>query len=142
MAGPNPLRITVGPHGYLEAIVRRARRVTNVHRVRGHCYQPHGARQAVLRITYKNGDPRDPDPDTRESIDRLRREFSSAFPEWWISVEWSQHDPYRVKPVEKSQIVDGWVIQTLACGHRVKGEKLRSKRICGCCSAEAEDGDS
>lgn len=127
-----PKRMKVDPHKYLEAIARRAKRLAGVHRVSTQVFGRPGEK-ASLRVTFKGADW-DPDPELRESVDQLRREFSAAFPEWGISVQWVKHTPTLIRRVVRSFIGNDQVIQELDCGHRVNGERIRKKRVCQCCS--------
>lgn len=134
MRQERPVRVKAKPHAYLEAIVRRAKRIPEIYRISSKVFGRYGAEKAILYISYKDGDWSAPDPVLEEQVNVLRREFSAAFPEWGIAAQWRKHDPYAVRPVASSVIMDGYVWQTLDCGHRVRGERIRTKRHCSCCT--------
>lgn len=132
---PKKTALNKDPFGYLEAIARRAKRLGGVHQASARVFGGPGNHQAELRIVFY-GDTYEPDPALREAIAKLRREFSSAYPEWGISDHWQCHVPTRIRRVVRSMIGNGRVIQALECGHRVDGERLRKYRVCECCSGE------
>ncbi len=135
MARPRKLR--KNPLAYADAIEKRISKVEGVHRT-SKMYLGR-QRHVSLVVTYHAApDGEDgPDPLLENRVDDLRREFSTAFPEWGISIEWRLHLPVRIRPVVDVQIVDGYLVYKLTCGHYVKGERIKVKRRCECCTEGA-----
>jgi hypothetical protein len=131
-----PQRIKIKPEAYLDAIARRAKRLDGVISVRAQMASRYT--QAVLWISFRG------DHDFRvpvlleDSVDDMRREFATRFPEIGISVNWSMVPLTRVVPVVHSYIEGDRILQELKCGHIVKGERIRKKRQCQCCAETME----
>ena len=134
-----PKKLRVDPVRYLEAIEKRIRAMSGVRKVK---IGPWPRQQkAVVEVAYypaRDGH-HSADPVLAEGVDELRREFSSAFPEWGIETRWSQYVPVRVVPVSGVRIEGGFLMYSLTCGHEVKGERIRVKRVCDRCSDQAWD---
>ena len=130
-----PARMRISAPTYMEAVVKRLRRLPGIHRVS----QRHFGRvhHVEIQITYTDGDVMNPDPVLRERVDEMRREFSAAFPDWGISAQWLKHFPIRVRKVSGVHIDGSHVIYELECGHEERGERIKTKRRCTSCS----DGD-
>lgn len=133
-----PRRMRIEPTAYLDSLVKRGRQIQGVVRMTVDVYGGPGRRNANLVVTYAPESPHvhQVNAELREAVDALRREFSSAFPEWGISCEWRPYFPVKVKPVVRSYILGDHVWQDLACGHKVKLIRLKVKRHCNDCTSE------
>ena len=124
--------VRIKPSAYAEAIARRINSLDGVHSAKLDYYNPRFSQVRVRAVFYGKG--HSPSDELAAEARELQREFSVAFPDWGISIQWLQHAGTKVKKVERTFIADGYVHQELECGHRVRGEKIRKRRQCPCCS--------
>lgn len=123
------------PYKYAQAIDRRIGDIEGVHHTNLKVFGRPGSEKAHVLIKFV-GETHRPGDELVDAVDQLRREFSSAFPDWGISVDWTQYTPTRVVKVARTFIAGSRLVQELECGHTVDGGKIKVKRVCTCCAGE------